>query len=68
VHGQNRIVVVPKILVGKPIIQGTRILVEFMMELLAKVRSHQHVLENYSQITKDFDWNLYPKITCKGLS
>ena len=67
-HGQNRIVVVPKILVGKPIIQGTRILLEFMMELLAEGWSHQQVLGNYPQITKDFDWNMYPKITCKCLS
>ena len=50
-NGQNRIVVDPEILVGKPIIQGTRISVEFIIELLAEGWSHQQVLENYPQIT-----------------
>ena len=50
-NGENRIVVNPEILVGKPIIQGTRISVEFMIELLAEGWSHQQVLENYPQIT-----------------
>lgn len=52
-NGENRIVVNPEILVGKPIIQGTRISVEFMIELLAEGWSHQQVLENYPQITDD---------------
>ena len=50
-NGENRIVVNPEILVGKPIIQGTRISVEFIIELLAEGWSHQQVLENYPQIT-----------------
>jgi len=53
VHGHNGIVVNPEILVGKPIIQGTRISVEFIIELLAEGWSHQQVLENYPQITDD---------------
>ena len=52
-NGENRIVVNPEILVGKPIIQGTRMSVEFMIELLAEGWSHQQVLENYPQITDD---------------
>ncbi|HUY32587.1 MAG TPA: DUF433 domain-containing protein [Pirellulales bacterium] len=32
---QDRISVDPKVLVGKPVIKGTRIAVEFLMELLA---------------------------------
>ncbi len=52
-NGQDRIVVDPEILVGKPIIQGTRISVEFIIELLAEGWSHQQVLENYPQITDD---------------
>ena len=50
-NGENRIVVNPEILVGKPIIQGTRISLEFIIELLAEGWSHQQVLENYPQIT-----------------
>ena len=52
-NGENRIVVNPEILVGKPIIQGTRISVEFIIDLLAEGWSHQQVLENYPQITAD---------------
>ncbi|MCY2935690.1 MAG: DUF433 domain-containing protein [Planctomycetota bacterium] len=52
-NGENRIVVNPEILVGKPIIQGTRISVEFIIDLLAEGWSHQQVLENYPQITDD---------------
>ena len=32
---RDRITVDPKVLVGKPVIKGTRIAVEFLMELLA---------------------------------
>ena len=32
----DRIVVDPKVLVGKPVIRGTRLAVEFLMELLAE--------------------------------
>jgi uncharacterized protein (DUF433 family) len=33
---QDRIIVDPTILVGKPLIRGTRIAVEFLLELLAE--------------------------------
>lgn len=58
-NGENRIVVNPEILVGKPIIQGTRISLEFIIELLAEGWSHQQVLENYPQITdQDIQFSL----------
>ena len=34
---QERISLDPKVLVGKPVIKGTRIAVEFLMELLANM-------------------------------
>ncbi|MEX0677852.1 MAG: DUF433 domain-containing protein [Pirellulales bacterium] len=53
VQWQERIVVDPKILVGKPLIRGTRIAVEFLMELLAEGWTHQQILQNYPQLTAD---------------
>ncbi|GAC1341850.1 MAG: hypothetical protein NVSMB14_06840 [Isosphaeraceae bacterium] len=41
----DRIVVDPKILVGKPVIRGTRLAVEFLMELLAEGWTRAQILE-----------------------
>jgi uncharacterized protein (DUF433 family) len=49
----ERIVADPRILVGKPVIKGTRIAVEFLIELLAEGWTHQDVLRNYPQLTGD---------------
>ena len=43
----------PAVLVGKPVIKGTRIAVEFIMDLLAQGWSKQDILENYSGITHE---------------
>lgn len=50
---QQRIVVDSKILVGKPVIRGTRIAVEFLMELLAEGWTHEQILKNYPHLTPD---------------
>ena len=50
---EDRIVSDPQILVGKPIIKGTRIAVEFLIELLAEGWSRQDVLRNYPQLTAE---------------
>ena len=49
----KRIVCDPDILSGKPVIKGTRISVEFLMELLANNRTHEEIMENYPQIKKE---------------
>ncbi len=49
----KRIVCDPDILSGKPVIQGTRISVEFVMELLANNWTHEEIMENYPQIKKE---------------
>jgi uncharacterized protein (DUF433 family) len=37
----------PNILVGKPIIKGTRLSVEFIIDLLAQGWSEEEILKNY---------------------
>ena len=49
----DRIVVDPKILVGKPVIKGTRIAVEFLMDLLANEWTHDQILKNYPHLTHE---------------
>jgi len=44
---RDRIVVDPRILVGKPVIKGTRISVEMVIDLLAAGWTQQQVLDNY---------------------
>lgn len=40
----------PNILVGKPVIKGTRLAVEFVLELLANGWSEKQILENYPSL------------------
>ncbi len=51
--GQERIEVNPAILVGKPVIKGTRLAVEFLLELIAEGWSTDEILRNYPQLTVD---------------
>ena len=48
---RQRITVNPKILGGKPIIKGTRITVEFILELLASDVSEEEILKDYPHLT-----------------
>jgi len=43
----ERIVVDPEVLAGKPVIRGTRLAVEFILELLAAGQSEEDLLANY---------------------
>jgi uncharacterized protein (DUF433 family) len=52
VNWQERVVVDPNILVGKPTIRGTRLAVEFIIDLLAQGWNTEDIIENY-QITID---------------
>jgi len=49
---QNRIVIDPEILVGKPVIKGTRLAVEFIIDLLAQGWTEADVLRNYPGVTR----------------
>lgn len=50
---QERITIDPNILVGKPVIKGTRLAVEFVIELLAQGWTEEEVLENYPGIAEE---------------
>jgi uncharacterized protein (DUF433 family) len=50
---EERIVVDPKILAGKPVIRGTRLSVEFILGLLANDWSIQQVLDEYPQLKRE---------------
>lgn len=49
---EERITVNSQILGGKPIIQGTRLSVEFILDLLASGVSESEILEDYAHITQ----------------
>ncbi|MCC6345528.1 MAG: DUF433 domain-containing protein [Bryobacterales bacterium] len=49
----ERIVAGPGILAGKPVIRGTRLAVEFILELLAAGQSGNDVLANYPGLTRE---------------
>ena len=49
---QERIVIDPKVLVGKPVIKGTRIAVEFVIDLLARGWTMEQVLKEYDHLTE----------------
>ena len=49
----DRIIVDPKILTGKPVVRGTRISVEQVVELLAAGWSHEQILASYPHLSED---------------
>ena len=50
---EQRIVTDPDILVGKPVVKGTRLAVEFILGLLAEGWTEAEVLSNYPGLTRD---------------
>lgn len=50
---KDKITVDPNILAGKPIIKGTRIAVEFILDLLANDWTVENILANYPQLKKE---------------
>ena len=50
---KERIIIDPGILVGKPIIKGTRLAVEFIIDLLANGWTKDEILRNYPGLTQE---------------
>jgi len=49
---QDRIVIDPKVLTGKPAIKGTRLAVEFIVGLLAQGWTEAEIVRNYPGLTQ----------------
>jgi uncharacterized protein (DUF433 family) len=50
---QERITIDPKVLAGKPVIKGTRLAVEFIIDLLANSWPESEILQNYPGLTHE---------------
>ncbi|MBI5016917.1 MAG: DUF433 domain-containing protein [Deltaproteobacteria bacterium] len=49
---RDRIVVDVDVLVGKPVVKGTRLTVEFIVELLSQGWTYEQILDNYPGLTR----------------
>ncbi len=49
----ERITVNPKVMVGKPIIKGTRLTVEHILKLLAHGATAKEILDEYQGLTRE---------------
>ena len=49
----ERIVVDPDILAGKPVVRGTRLAVEFILDLLASGQTESEIQANYPGLTRE---------------
>ena len=50
---QDRIAIDPQILTGKPVIKGTRIAVEFVIDLLGRGWTTEQILDEYDHLTRE---------------
>jgi len=48
---QDRITIDPQVLVGKPVVKGTRIAVEFIVDLLGRGWTLERILQEYDHLT-----------------
>lgn len=49
----NRITLNPKVVVGKPVIKGTRLTVEYILNLLAHGATVEEILQEYNGLTME---------------
>ncbi len=50
---QERIVTDPDVLVSKPVVRGTRLAVDFFIDLVAQGRSKPEILRNYHGLSHE---------------
>ena len=49
----SRITIDPQVMVGKPVIKGTRLTVQFILNLLAQGMTTQEIVQEYNKLTKE---------------
>ena len=49
----ERIILDSKVMVGKPVVRGTRLTVEYILNLLAHGATEREILEEYEGLTKE---------------
>lgn len=49
----ERIVLNPKVMVGKPVVRGTRLTVDYILNLLAHGATVKEILEEYKGLTEE---------------
>ncbi len=49
----GRIAINPKVMVGKPVIKGTRVTVEYVLNLLAHGTTFEEILREYEDLTME---------------
>jgi uncharacterized protein (DUF433 family) len=52
-NGRNRVIIDQGVLVGKPVVRGTRLSVDFLLGLLAQGWSEADILRNYPGLERD---------------
>ncbi len=50
---EERIELRPDILAGKPVVKGTRLAVEFIVELLADGWTHEAIVDEHASLTRE---------------
>lgn len=50
---EDRITIDPKVLVGKPVLKGSRLAVEFIVDLLAQGWTDSDISRNYPGVTRE---------------
>ncbi len=49
----ERIVINPKVMVGKPVIRGTRLTIQYILRLLAHGATMDEILQEYEGLTRE---------------
>ena len=49
----SRIILDPKVMVGKPVIKGTRLTVEYILGLLSHEATVEEILQEYEGLTRE---------------
>jgi uncharacterized protein (DUF433 family) len=50
---RDRIELDPEVLLGKPVVRGTRLAVEFVLDMVASGVTEQEILSNYPRLTHE---------------